>query len=112
MIQKIWSVIRNKLLGFSIGWTLSAILLLGLVPSFVMGRYFVGAQQQSIAEAENELAGVALLRELQPVGKFLDRLPLNDDAKRAAAKKILLQFNTAMENNHIQIARISKHLPN
>lgn len=97
MIRHIWANIRGRFLGLSIGWTLSIILLLGLIPSIVMGRYFVNSQQQGIEIAERELEGVELLRELQPVGQFIANPP-GDEAIEFAAKKMLQQFTSVMSH--------------
>ncbi len=96
MIKHLWVNIRGRFLGLSIGWTLSIILLLGMVPSIVMGRYFVTAQHQGIEIADHELEGMELLREIQPVGHLIASPPIDQSEKQASAKKALLQFRKAM----------------
>jgi methyl-accepting chemotaxis protein len=100
MIKDIWVNTRGRFLGLSIGWTLSIILLLGLVPSIVMGRYFVTSQQQGIEIADHELEGMELLREIQPIGHFIAAPPLDQAEKQTAAKKFLQQFRQAMAHGH------------
>jgi hypothetical protein len=84
MKNSIWAPLRSKFLSISIGWTLSLILLLGLIPALVMGTYFVSSGRQDIAVVESELQGVALLRDLQPVGKFFSDTATDPEAHESA----------------------------
>jgi methyl-accepting chemotaxis protein len=110
MIRNIWVNIRGRLFGISLGWTLSIILILGLVPSVVMGQYFVTAKQQSIEVAERELEGMELLREIQPVGQFIATPPLDQSEKQTAVKKALSHFRQAMAHgNHAENLAVQTH---
>ncbi len=110
MIKKIWSVVRNKFLGLSIGWSLLFILILGFTPLIVMGQYFVNAQQAGIQIVERELEGVEFLREIQPVGEFIAKPPTDIEAQKIAAKVALKQFSQAITHKaHSDSMQVQTH---
>jgi methyl-accepting chemotaxis protein len=87
--------IRVRLVGAPIGFTLSLILLFGLIPALVMGYYFVSASRNSIEIARQELHGVKLLRQLEPVGHFIISPPVEPAAIKSKASAAWNKLNRA-----------------
>jgi methyl-accepting chemotaxis protein len=87
--------IRARLVGAPIGLTLTLILLLGLIPALVMGYYFVSASRQSIEVARQELHGVELLRQMEPVGHFIISPPVEPAAMKSKASAAWNKLNRA-----------------
>jgi methyl-accepting chemotaxis protein len=104
MKNSVWAPLRSKFLSISIGWTLSLILLLGLIPALVMGSYFVSSGRQDIAIVESELQGVALLRDLQPVGKFFSGTATDPEAHKLAAAQALKQLTKALNRDGVRFS--------
>jgi methyl-accepting chemotaxis protein len=87
---------RARLVGAPIGFSLSIILLLGLVPAIVMGAYFVQARQASIEIMDRELKGIELLRRLEPVGHYIVSPPIEKQAIKSKATIAWTRLNRAM----------------
>ncbi|MFC4291734.1 methyl-accepting chemotaxis protein [Sphingorhabdus arenilitoris] len=87
MGNKIFLAVRAKFLGLSIGWTLSLILLLGLIPALVMGNYFVADKMVETDSVERELIGLDLLRQIQPVDQMIAHSSEDTGLRAAEAKK-------------------------
>jgi methyl-accepting chemotaxis protein len=100
MILDFLQNIRNRLVGAPIGATLSVILLLGLVPAVVMGSYYVNSSYDNIRIAEQELAGVRLLREIQPVEDFINNPPDDIEAMKKKAGASWNILNQAKRRNN------------
>jgi methyl-accepting chemotaxis protein len=100
MILDFLQNIRNRLVGAPIGATLSVILLLGLVPAVVMGSYFVNSSYDNIRIAEQELQGVKVLREIQPVDDFINNPPDDFEAMKKKAGKSWNILNQAKRRNN------------
>lgn len=90
---------RARLVGAPIGFTLSLILLLGIVPALVMGYFFVSASQQSIQIAQREAHGVALLRKMEPVGHFIVSPPVDNQAVKSKASAAWTRLNRAKKTD-------------
>ncbi|NJM51161.1 MAG: hypothetical protein HC843_10035 [Sphingomonadales bacterium] len=103
MGNKLFSVVRAKFLGLSIGWTLSLILLLGLIPALVMGNYFVASKMEETRIVDRELLGLDLIRKIHSVDMFLAN-PADDlEQRKAEAKKAYAIFKRVIDNNaHVQ----------
>jgi methyl-accepting chemotaxis protein len=89
---------RSRLVGAPIGFSLSIILLLGLVPALVMGVYFVQARQASIEIMDRELKGIELLRRLEPVGHYIISPPIEKQAIKSKAASAWTRLNRAMRD--------------
>lgn len=89
---------RSRLVGAPIGFSLSIILLLGLVPALVMGVYFVQARQVSIEMMDRELKGIELLRRLEPVGHYIISPPIEKQAIKSKAASAWSRLNRAMRD--------------
>jgi methyl-accepting chemotaxis protein len=87
---------RSRLIGAPIGFSLSIILLLGLVPALVMGVYFVQARQASIEIIDREMKGIELLRRLEPVGHYIVSPPIEKQAIKSKAASAWTRLNRAM----------------
>lgn len=96
MLIKLTHSLRSKFLGISIGWTLSIILVLGLLPVLVMGNYYVTEESSHINNFDKELQGVRLLRAIRPVGEFAAKPSEDLDVRRGQAKKALGQLQSAL----------------
>lgn len=96
MLVKLTHSLRSKFLGISIGWTLSIILVLGLLPVLVMGNYYVTEESSHINNFDKELQGVRLLRAIRPVGEFAAKPSEDLDVRRGQAKKALGQLQSAL----------------
>jgi methyl-accepting chemotaxis protein len=81
MFERVKTLFREKLLAVPIGTVLAVILLLGLIPSFVMGGLYVEHGLSDIELLDKERKGVELVRQLKPVESFiLD--PAEDETTR------------------------------
>ena len=98
MDQSFLSRARSRLVGAPIGFSLSIILLLGLVPALVMGVYFVQARQASIEIMDRELKGIELLRRLEPVGHYIISPPIEKQAIKSKAATAWNRLNRAMRD--------------
>jgi len=87
--------IRVRVVGAPIGFTLSLILLFGLIPALVMGYYFVSGSRNSIEIARQELHGIKLLRQLEPVGHFIISPPVEPAAIKSKASAAWNKLNRA-----------------
>ncbi len=97
MIQKITESLRAKILGVSIGWTLSLVLLLGLLPALVMGQYFSAEVTKNITVMDNELEGLRLLRDMRSVGDFAANIPSDPEMHSKGAAKQIAVLNAALK---------------
>lgn len=93
------SRVRARLVGAPLGLVLTAILMLGVIPALVMGAYFVEGRAQSVAAARRELAGLNLLRQLQPVGQYIASPPVDEQAARQKASVAWTRLDRAMRKN-------------
>ncbi len=113
MLANISRSLRSKFLGISIGWTLSLILLLGLMPAVVMGRYFFTEERMHVSDIEREISGVELLRDIRPVGEFVANMPADPEARSKDATKQLVKLQAVLSkysNLDIDIENESKLL--
>jgi methyl-accepting chemotaxis protein len=99
MLRNITHTLRSKFLGISIAWTLSLILLLGLLPVLVMGNYYISEEVAHINNYDKELQGVRLLRAIRPVGEFAANPSQDLDIRSSQAKKALGQLQNALNKN-------------
>lgn len=90
---------RSRLVGAPIGFSLSIILLLGLIPALVMGVYFVQARQASMEIMDRELKGIELLRRLEPVGHYIISPPIEKQAIKSKAASAWTRLNRAMRDH-------------
>jgi methyl-accepting chemotaxis protein len=96
MLGNITRSLRSKFLGISIGWTLSLVLLLGLLPVLVMGNYYVTSEMSQLSNFDKELQGVKLLRNIRPVGDFAANPSEDIEIRRDQAKKALGKLQSSL----------------
>jgi methyl-accepting chemotaxis protein len=102
MITNTSAFLRAKFLSIPIGWTLSLVLLLGIVPALVMGKYYISAQMSDIAKYDNELVGAKLLSDLRPVGEFAVNPSEDAETRRNQAKQALIVLKNAVSKNPVE----------
>jgi methyl-accepting chemotaxis protein len=88
--------LRVRLVGAPIGFTLTIILLLGLIPTAVMGGYFLQSSLADISIADRELNGVEVLRELQSIDHHVTNPPADAKQLQSNAKQNLAQLRKTM----------------
>jgi methyl-accepting chemotaxis protein len=102
--------VRARLVGGPIGFSLTLILVLGIIPALLMGYFYLGASQQSIEIARKEMQGVALLRQMEPVGHFIVSPPVQEQAVPAKAAAAWTKLNRAKKaGDHARTFESEKH---
>ncbi len=106
MVGTLIENMREKFLRLSIGATLSIILVLGLIPTLVMGEFFVSRSLQDVDVIKKEREGNEFLRHIQPVDNFITDMPSDPEIREEMAKKNwqLLSTSAAHDNHSANMA--------
>jgi methyl-accepting chemotaxis protein len=111
MIASVTQYFREKFLNISIGWALCVILLLGLVPAGVMGKFFVAGALQNIEIVDKELSGLEYLNHIKPIDDFITDMPDDHVEREEKAKQYWQLLQTSSDHDeHAGQFNSSKHV--